>query len=443
MVFNPILDGIAKAAGKRRWLANISREEGLRVEKSAQGASLREKWVVAEVRLMLCEAGSIGFAQADATLAGFDAAELVGRAAASARALGKNRFLSVPDFLEEPPEVDLGIFDPSWTSVGFDEAEKIALAIEEAALGLDGRVFAARKPSFGCSRLDRAVAVAGQRVFWSSTEFSASVEVGARRGRSAESAWSSRDGRFLREIDPSFIGRDAAARACELLGGKKARSGRVAAVLDGRVAAQFLEVLAPSLIGREAQKGKSIFGRFGFGEKVISEALTVIDDSSLKGGIDTSPVDDEGSASRRNLCIDRGRLSAFLFDREAAKRGGAAPTGNGTMGPCSITAEATNFFISAEGGRELPELVGSVKRGVLIREAMGVHTIDSVSGDFSIGCAGLSIENGQLAAPFTGATISGNILDLFGSVEAVGGKIEFTGSIGSPALLAGAVDLAS
>lgn len=54
---------------------------------------------------------------------------------------------------------------------------------------------------------------------------------------------------------------------------------------------------------------------------------------------------------------------------------------------------------------------GRVKKGLRVTEFMGLHTIDPVSGDFSIGAKGLLIENGELVGAVSGVTIASNLMD--------------------------------
>jgi PmbA protein len=65
---------------------------------------------------------------------------------------------------------------------------------------------------------------------------------------------------------------------------------------------------------------------------------------------------------------------------------------------------------------------------------MGLHMVDPISGDFSVGAAGLWIEGGQTVFPVRGIAISGNLIELFKNVEAVGTDLKFYWPFGSPTL---------
>jgi PmbA protein len=95
---------------------------------------------------------------------------------------------------------------------------------------------------------------------------------------------------------------------------------------------------------------------------------------------------------------------------------------------------ATNLYIE-KGSMSLDELIGAVGDGLFITDLLGVHMINSVTGDFSIGASGFRIEGSRLAYPVKGMAISGNLLQLFNKVESCGADLRFIGSIGAPSIL--------
>ncbi len=104
----------------------------------------------------------------------------------------------------------------------------------------------------------------------------------------------------------------------------------------------------------------------------------------------------------------------------------------------------TNLFIEAASKTDvLPAdaLYSAVDSGLYVVDAMGVHTANPISGDFSIGVTGILIEKGELKHPVKEAVISGNILDFFGKVKALGDDLRFYGNVGGPSLLITDVDI--
>ena len=74
---------------------------------------------------------------------------------------------------------------------------------------------------------------------------------------------------------------------------------------------------------------------------------------------------------------------------------------------------------------------------------MGVHTANPISGDFSLGVTGLWIEGGEVRFPVKEAVISGNILEFFNKVAAVGDDLIFYGNMGAPSIIISDVDISA
>ena len=66
---------------------------------------------------------------------------------------------------------------------------------------------------------------------------------------------------------------------------------------------------------------------------------------------------------------------------------------------------------------------------------MGLHTVDPISGDFSLGCSGDWIDHGENVHPVKSVAIAGNLFDLFQRVIGVGKDLRFFGAVGAPSLL--------
>ena len=100
----------------------------------------------------------------------------------------------------------------------------------------------------------------------------------------------------------------------------------------------------------------------------------------------------------------------------------------------------SNFFIE-QGRGTLKDLLGEMGTGFWIRDVIGVHTADPVTGDFSLGASGQWVEEGDGKFPVRGVTISGNLHEILKRVVRVGGESRFYRSFGSPPLLIDSIDV--
>jgi PmbA protein len=256
--------------------------------------------------------------------------------------------------------------------------------------------------------------------------------------------WDYAGSRRLSDIDVKLVGEEAARRAMELLSSRKISAVKVPVILSPSVAGEFLDILSSSISAEAVQKQRSFLAGKA-GQKIISPLVEIIDDGRMEWHIGTKPVDDEGVSTKTKTIISEGILNGYIHNTYTAKKDGTVSTGNAVRGGFKGLpgVGGTNFYIKPSEANSADGLVKSLKKGIVVLGAMGVHTANPVSGDFSVGISGLWIENGEVAYPIKEAIISGNVLELFNKVEAVGNDLKFYGSTGSPSLLIGEMDVSA
>lgn len=231
------------------------------------------------------------------------------------------------------------------------------------------------------------------------------------------------------ELCPEELGVEAATRAGRSLGAKTIASAHLPCIMEPVVTARFLSVLAQLVDAGAVQKNKSMLaGKLG--QIVAAPVVNLVDDGLNPAGI-SFPFDGEGVPSSRNNVIENGILKSFLYDAYTAAKGGVQSTGNAQRASFRALpgVGTTNFIIS---GPNRPEaLVSDIEQGLYITDVMGMHTANPVSGDFSVGAAGIMIEGGRLTFPVRGITIAGNLGQLLQDVDAVGSDLRFFGSRGA------------
>jgi|Deesub1362B_J571_1020462.scaffolds.fasta_scaffold00356_19 PmbA protein len=338
------------------------------------------------------------------------------------------------------------IYDPAIGGLGEEEALQKALQLEEAAKATDRRIRQVRSAQAAFSLTDTLVAnTHGLRARYEATSAVAHLMAMAQQGGQAQMAWDFASSRFLQDVDFPLVGRRAAQKAVALLGARRQRAFKGALLLDAPVAAEFLSLLAQMLSAEAVQKGKSLL-KDRVGQRLLSPLVDILDDGLLPRAPGSRPVDDEGSPCQRKTLVEAGTLRGFLHNAYTANRAGTRSTGNG-LRPSAASPPGvapTNLYIRPKGEAYSQEaLLQGVSKGLLVLEAMGVHTADPISGEFSIGVSGLLIQGGRLQGPVSEAVVAGNVLQLFSNLRAVGDDLRFLGPVGSPSLLMEPVDISA
>lgn len=334
---------------------------------------------------------------------------------------------------QTPPQLEQ--FDHELKRRPLEEKIEQAKRLEAAAKSTDPRIKKVRKAAYG--ETTGTVAICnhtGLRLSYRKTLVSGSILVVAEQGKNAEIGWDYGFSPFFEQLDMDLIGAAAARRAVDMLGARPLRSMQVPAILPTWVACDVLQVLSASFMADNVQKRKSVLvGRTG--ESLFSPHVTIVDDGLYRYGMASSPFDDEGSLHDRSVLVAQGVVQGFLHDQYTANKEGCRSTGNagrhGIKMPPAV--QATNFYVQ-KGSTEADRLVSSVDAGLMVTDMMGLHTADPISGDFSVGVTGLWIEKGETAFPVRGIAISGNLIELFKNVDAVGSDLKFYGPFGSPSL---------
>ena len=370
---------------------------------------------------------------------------VVEKAVEAARWVDRDEYLELP---EPSDSRSVEIFDPRISSTSEEEAVRKVSLLEKAAYDEDKRVRNIRKARGTFRNSDIIIMNSkGVNVQYSATTCSAQIMVMAENGQDSQMGWYFMGSRFLDEIAFEDIGKNAARRAIQLLGSKRMNPQKTPVILDNLVAVEFMGIFASSLSSESVQKGKSLLsGKIG--KKVISPKINIIDNGLIPGRLGSRPVDDEGVPSQDKTLIKEGVLSGYLYDTYTAKKEGVASTGNAIRSSFAglPSVGVSNLYIEAVSKSDILHIVDlskSVDKCLYITEAMGVHTANQISGEFSVGVSGLWIEKGEIAFPVKEAVISGNILTFFENIEAVGDDLVFFGNTGSPSLLFGPTDISA
>jgi PmbA protein len=346
------------------------------------------------------------------------------------------------------PTSELEIFDNAIKNIDREKAVEHVQRLEKSAIDYDPRIKKVRKAS-GVFKSGETVIVnsLGINSFYPYTKCAAHVMTVAEDGNEGQMGWDYDGSRFLSDVSFENVGKTAAKRALQLLGSKKIATTKSDVLLDSAVASEFAGVLSASFSADSVQKGRSLL-KDKIGKRIISPKIDIIDSGIIPRKLGTTPVDGEGVKTFEKILVSKGALQSYLHNTYTAKKENTVSTGNAVRGGFTgiPSVGISNLYIKAVSKSDVihfNDLLGSIDKGLYVTEAMGMHTANPISGEFSIGVSGLWIEKGKIQFPVKEALISGNILSLFENIEAVADDTKFYGNTGTPSILIKSVDISA
>ena len=227
----------------------------------------------------------------------------------------------------------------------------------------------------------------------------------------------------LYDIDELAI--KAAEQALTKLAARPAPSGTMPVVVGaGGGGVLFHEACGHGLEADLVAKSASVFaGRVG--EMVASPLVTLIDDGSVSTEWGTMAIDDEGRPTQRNVLIQDGVLTDYMWDQLRSRKEGRPSSGNGRRQSYQHLpmVRMTNTYIS-NGTDEAADIIASTDHGVFVKE-LGGGQVNTTTGDFVFGMSeAYLIENGEITEPLREGNLIGNGPEVLSLLDAVANDFE-------------------
>ncbi|HEY7104960.1 MAG TPA: TldD/PmbA family protein [Acidimicrobiia bacterium] len=230
---------------------------------------------------------------------------------------------------------------------------------------------------------------------------------------------------YFDEIDPGDVARTAAQRAVTMLKARPAPAGKLPVVLRrGAGGVLFHEACGHGLEADLVEKDWSVFAR-RVGDVVASPLVTLVDDGSYAREWGTFAIDDEGAPAQRNVLIENGVLTDYMWDFLRARKDGRRSSGNGRRETYQHLpmVRMTNTFLM-EGDDDPDAIIRDTPYG-LYCVALGGGQVNTATGDFVFGITeAYMIENGEITEPVRAAQLIGNGPEALKLVDAVGSDFD-------------------
>jgi PmbA protein len=317
------------------------------------------------------------------------------------------------DIAQSGDQPDLDLFHP-W-AVTSEEAARLALECEEAALSTDKRI--TNSEGAGVSAQQSHFFSAHTRGFrggYASSRHSISVAPIAGKGNGMQrDAWYS----SMRSADElasaQSVGRYAAERALSRLKSRKIATTQCPVLFESPLAAGLLGGFVQAVSGGALYR-KSTFLLDSLGKPVFPKHIDITEDPHVMRGKGSAPFDEEGVRTTARKVVDAGRVEGYFLSTYSARKLGMKTTGNaGGSHNLVLRSRLTR------PGDDLDAMLQKLGTGLFVIELMG-QGVNYVTGDYSRGASGFWVENGRIAYPVQEITIAGNLKDMLKGIQAVG-----------------------
>jgi TldD protein len=221
------------------------------------------------------------------------------------------------------------------------------------------------------------------------------------------------------------LAREAAEQALTKLRARPAPSGALPVVIGrGGGGVLFHEACGHGLEADHIAKDASVFaGRVG--QQVASPLVTLVDDGTIEHEWGTFAIDDEGTPAQRNVLIEDGVLTDYMWDQLRARREGRRLSGNGRRQSyqCLPMVRMTNTVLG-NGETDPGDIVADTPRGVFVKQ-LGGGQVNTITGDFVFGMTeAYLIEDGRVTEPLREGNLIGNGPEVLEMIDAVGNDFE-------------------
>src|SRR5688572_12943596 len=347
---------------------------------------------------------------------------------ALAKSISPDPFRALPDpaLYKGQSDTNLQLEDPKYLGVTADEGRAVAKVMHDASRTVKGNEAILSVTSSFSSNLVENWMVTSNGFSGANrgTSFFISTGVSAKDadGRRPEE-YDYAGSRFWAGVpNPAKIGTSAAQRTLMRLGSKKGETMAMNVVVDNRAAGRLIGMLAgPLSAGALQQKRSFLEGKLG--QPILSPLVSITDDPLVPKAFGSRKFDMEGIAAKPRVVIENGVLKSYYIDTYYGRKLKMEPTSGG---PSNLTWKL--------GSKSQRELLADIKDGLLITSFIGGNS-NGGTGDFSVGVVGFRVRNGQIAEPVAEMNLSGNHLEFWKKLIAIGNDPFPYSSLRTPTLV--------
>ena len=312
-------------------------------------------------------------------------------------------------------------------SVDVEQATKLALEAEKAALEYDAKIVNSNGASFNSHTGVRVYGnTHGMLQSYLSSRYSLSCSV---IGGELDQLENDYEYTVSREFDAlssaDWIGQNCAKKVIARLNPQKLSTREVPVIFLNDVATGLISHLTGAISGGSLYR-KSSFLLDHLGKQVLPDWFQISERPHLLKRLASTPFDSEGVRTQDLEIIQDGVLQTYLLTSYSGRKMGMQSTGH--------AGGIHNWLVKPNLTGGLTALLRQMGTGLLVTDVMG-QGVNIVTGDYSRGAAGFWVENGEIQYPVAEITIAGQLQDMLKNIVAVADDVEHRSNIQTGSIL--------
>ena len=312
-------------------------------------------------------------------------------------------------------------------SVDVEQATKLALEAEKAALEYDEKIVNSNGASFNSHTGVRVYGnTHGMLQSYLSSRYSLSCSV---IGGELDQLENDYEYTVSREFDAlssaDWVGQNCAKKVIARLNPQKLTTREVPVIFLNDVATGLISHLTGAISGGSLYR-KSSFLLDHLGKQVLPDWFQISERPHLLKRLASTPFDSEGVRTQDLEIIQDGVLQTYLLTSYSGRKMGMQSTGH--------AGGIHNWLVKPNLTGGLTALLRQMSTGLLVTDVMG-QGVNIVTGDYSRGAAGFWVENGEIQYPVAEITIAGQLQDMLKNIVAVADDVEHRSNIQTGSIL--------
>ena len=312
-------------------------------------------------------------------------------------------------------------------SVDVEQATKLALEAEKAALEYDAKIVNSNGASFNSHTGVRVYGnTHGMLQSYLSSRYSLSCSV---IGGELDQLENDYEYTVSREFDAlssaDWVGQNCAKKVIARLNPQKLTTREVPVIFLNDVATGLISHLTGAISGGSLYR-KSSFLLDHLGKQVLPDWFQISERPHLLKRLASTPFDSEGVRTQDLEIIQDGVLQTYLLTSYSGRKMGMQSTGH--------AGGIHNWLVKPNLTGGLTALLRQMGTGLLVTDVMG-QGVNIVTGDYSRGAAGFWVENGEIQYPVAEITIAGQLQNMLKNIVAVADDVEHRSNIQTGSVL--------